>query len=430
MTLASNKEEEHLLNSGCEEKAATSDDKGPASTSSSSRFDWRSWRDKRPYLVEPPLFLFYIAYKACLPLTEQFIFSFTAAKYLPNKGDYYLTVSSRETACQANVTSRPVDWLQDAIHADSSNWLCYLNLARNIPALFTTLLICSFTDVSGRKFGLILPCLGAVMKGLVYLIVIYGKAPIIYLFIGNILEGLGGSHMTLHSSAFAYLSEVLLNDRHRSFRFTIVQAVICLATAIGNLVMGHIIRTWGYAVSFLFVTVLFLATTLHVIFLLPESKPAASQRDERDFSVSHTLRNAVTVFHVYSREDRNPTTNLKLRLLLLVFTFDSLIVLGRNDVDVLYMMGMPFCWPSVVIGYYQALRYVLQAAVGLVCFPVMQLWFSDSCLGFVGTVSGIASNALMAINLNSLLLWFGAYALHIGRTVYFISQSSINIEPI
>ena len=92
---------------------------------------------------------------------------------------------------------------------------------------------------------------------------------------------------------------------------------------------------------------------------------------------------------------------------LAVITLDSIILLGRNDVEILYMMGMPYCWSSIVIGYFQGVQHLLKAVVAILGVPVLQLFVSDACMGMLGSVSGAASNLLMAVANTSFALWFG-----------------------
>jgi len=172
-----------------------------------------------------------------------------AANYLMPDDEYSLSSEGRSTACRANITGEsPVDLIHNKIQQDSSRLLCYFNLAKNVPALISTLLVCSYTDVVGRKLGLLLPCIGGALKGIIYVVVIYCKAPVSYLYIGAVIEGLGGSHMTMASSAYAYLADILNHDQ-RSMRFAAVQAVLFLATAVGNVAIGYFI-SWGYVHSF------------------------------------------------------------------------------------------------------------------------------------------------------------------------------------
>ena len=183
------------------------------------------------------------------PLQEQFVFALVAANYLMPDDEYSISSEGRLTSCRSNITGEsPIDLIHNTIQRESSRLLCYFTLAKNVPALISTLLVCSYTDIAGRKLGLLLPCIGGALKGILYVVVIYCKAPVSYLFIGVAIEGLGGSHMTIQSSAYAYLADILDHDQ-RSLRFAAVQAVLFFATAVGNVAIGYMI-TWGYVHSF------------------------------------------------------------------------------------------------------------------------------------------------------------------------------------
>ena len=177
------------------------------------------------------------------------MFALVAANYLMPDDEYSVSSQGREYSCLSNGTGEtPNDLIHNAIQRQSSHLLCYFTIVKCVPALISTFLLCSYTDIAGRKLGLLLPCIGGAVRGILFVTVIYCKAPVAYLFIGIALEGLSGSHMSFHSSAYAYLADILDYDQ-RSLRFVGIQAVLFLATAVGNVAIGYCI-TWGYVHSF------------------------------------------------------------------------------------------------------------------------------------------------------------------------------------
>ena len=163
--------------------------------------------------------------------------------------------------------------------------------------------------------------------------------------------------MTAQSCANLYLSDILsLNQL--AFRFMLIQGLQFLATSLGNLGIGYLILYIEYSNSFWVILSLYATGFLYIIFFLPES---LSKNDRKPFDAIRIMKQSVTVLKLYVRKGRDCVyINYKLCLLLGVVLLDNFIILGRNDVDVLYMLGSPFCWSSVTIGYFQAVKYLLK----------------------------------------------------------------------
>ena len=89
------------------------------------------------------------------------------------------------TFCYYQHRYRGLEGVEERIQAESSQWLSYFNLIRNLPALFSALFITAYTDTGGRGVGLALPCLGGLLKALYVILALYLHAPVGYLMIGT-----------------------------------------------------------------------------------------------------------------------------------------------------------------------------------------------------------------------------------------------------
>ena len=292
---------------------------------------------------------------------------------------------------------------QEIIQAEAAQFLGYLNLAKTIPALFATLFICTLSDVFGRKMGLFLPSVGGLANTIVWAYVVYFEKSMNLLYIGCVIDGMLGSYITLQSATYAYLADVTSTDR-RSLRFVSAIGVVFVATGLANVAVGYTIAYLGYLNSFYLVATMFAMAGLHVLVFLPESCATLTRLR---FSVAYTCRRAVSVFGMYFRRGQPGTSATKLRFLLMVFVFESLIALGRNDVDLLYIVGTPFCWTSVMVGYFHASGFLLKAVAAFLLIPVMQLWMSNCSISFFGCALGVAGSVVMTIADTSYMLWTG-----------------------
>ena len=325
----------------------------------------------------------------------------------------------RHRSCpQVNTTETVVDPLvlqHEYIHADAAQLLSYLSFAKCLPAFFSTLFICFLTDSMGRRFGLLLPCVGGLASCLGWASVVYYNASLSYLYVANVIDGFCGSYLTLQSSTFAYFADLITTDR-RSMRYMSALALVFGATGIGNIAAGYLIATFGYLNALYVVATMFAVAGLHVVLLLPESLPD-ERLHKRPFCVKAIAKRSVSVFNIYWRSSDGESPN-KLRFLLLVFIAESLIVLGRNDVDLLYIVGVPFCWTSVMVGYFQASGFLLKALAGFMLIPVLQLWLSTTTICFIGCGFGLVSSLVMTLADTGYLLWTGRILMPLWQAYY------------
>ena len=187
-------------------------------------------------LIEPAFLVHQMTYWAFVPLNDQFIVSYVSdhvslAFADDNATSYNTTFFEASTVSQQDQAAGNASLQQDAIHEtdaipldldnqiqeEATRWVLILTLVTDILAIFSTLIICSYTDVIGRKIGIILPLLGYLGRMVVYIITMYLDLPIQYLFIGAIVDGLCGSTPTITGSSFAYLTDITTAES-RTFR--------------------------------------------------------------------------------------------------------------------------------------------------------------------------------------------------------------------
>ncbi|ELU05221.1 hypothetical protein CAPTEDRAFT_135212, partial [Capitella teleta] len=94
-------------------------------------------------------------------------------------------------------------------------------LFRCIPPIFTSILICGSTDSFGRRFGLCLPIIGGILRALCYLTVEVAGLQLEWLFLGELIDGLFGEHLTFFACSTAYISDVASKES------LVLRVIIC-----------------------------------------------------------------------------------------------------------------------------------------------------------------------------------------------------------
>ena len=124
----------------------------------------------------------YSAYYSYNPYTAPF-----AAKYTTHASDDYYNYTTIYTGDPEDYDDWKVtlEKMEGYISSKASVWVMYLSLARGIPPIVTILLILTYTDVNGRKLGLVLPTVGGMIRALTYTVVEWHQLPLSCLVIGK-----------------------------------------------------------------------------------------------------------------------------------------------------------------------------------------------------------------------------------------------------
>ena len=105
--------------------------------------------------------------------------------------------------------------INDKVQQESARWSMYLSLATIIPAIFTNLVMGSYSDVIGRKKLLVICLSGTLNKITMVMVTIKTKLDFYFFIFGNLIEGLTGACSTLLAVSFSYISD--LKSRERAY---------------------------------------------------------------------------------------------------------------------------------------------------------------------------------------------------------------------
>ena len=171
--------------------------------------------------------------------------------------------------------------------------------ASALPAVLVTLILSPLGDTRGRTLGLLLPCVGGILKSAMYLLHAYFKWSKGLLLAGHLLEGLSGWYGLLSASAFCYVADAVRRE-NRGLRFSLLYAVGLLAKSAAIPLANIIVQLLGCKISFAFTLGVFTLLFIYGIFILPESLPECLRSDDR-LSPLHLIRTLPTTCWVYSR---------------------------------------------------------------------------------------------------------------------------------
>ena len=91
------------------------------------------------------------------------------------------------------------------------------SLCNAVPSIIVCLFMGAWSDSVGRKPVLILSVLGSVLECTIILVIIYYDLPLWLLFIGGVLNGLGGYFTTVTMAVLAYIADTT-EEKERAVR--------------------------------------------------------------------------------------------------------------------------------------------------------------------------------------------------------------------
>lgn len=80
---------------------------------------------------------------------------------------------------------------------------------------------------------------------------------------------------------------------------------------------------------------------------------------------------------------------------------------ARTSVETLYELNKPFCWNSVLLGWFMGLRIISSYVIGLVLIRVLQCCVSVEFIALIGALSHMGAFILEAFAEESYELFLG-----------------------
>ena len=208
-------------------------------------------------VIEPAFVMYCLALRAGTTVNEQYI----------NK---LVNISVSEQS--GMLRDSDVEYFQAEVQSQTAEWVLYCNLARSLPAIPVAFLLCSASDVWGRRPALLAGCAGGMFRFILYITIDCLHLPLGYLILANLLEGLGGSHTMVIAMVYCVLADTF-TSAVRVRRFAVIHALLFICSAVSSIAVGYLIIGVGFRGIFCIIAGLFAAAGLYVWLLLAETSP-------------------------------------------------------------------------------------------------------------------------------------------------------------
>ncbi|CAH1778808.1 unnamed protein product [Owenia fusiformis] len=339
-------------------------------------------KKQRLIVVEPVLFCLVIGALASAPLMQQYIYAELAEEMnitLVNNND-------DNTQCKyVNETS--VEYLNEQrVQQQTSYWMIYITITYGLPAIFSTMILGSYSDKKGRKICLILPIIGETFRSLTVALVVIFHLPLPLLLVGTFVSGSTGSFLTALAGCNAYITDTT-SINGRTIRLVIMTAVLGVGQALAYIGTGYLVQISGFLYPFIGIVVILLLSLLYTVFLVPETVPKMPKE-------ANLIKDRVVKSVLIFTKDNGTNRQKVLLMLLFIFLVSSFTVVSAGEVVTLYLLNTPLCFNSTMIGVYNAVKLVLSNIIGTGLLGLLQRCVPDQWMVIVGLMSG-ALNALV-----------------------------------
>ena len=352
----------------------------------------------RTIIVEPVIFLYYMAVNSSMPQLQQYLFS----RFAQDGGLYdrnHTSNTSDTSVCYINA-SDPYFVLQQEIQATSAKWEMYFVIVTSVAAFISTILMGFLSDVIGRKYIMVLPPIGLFFRCALYMVVIQFHIDVRVLFLSAFVEGITGWFSTVNFVCFTYLADITTKES-RTLRMAGMTFFYSISDACVSILSGYWIKQSGYFYPLILPLCLCLANIIYIIIAVPETLESSSSVQVRNLNPARVYR---LIFG-----QKTSKRHIKLPALLFLALLFGLADEGHWAVETLFLLNAPLCWDSVMIGLYTTAREVIRSFSKVFSVFVLEKFMKDSYMLAVASFFYAASQVLQAFSVTTVMMFLGAY---------------------
>lgn len=284
--------------------------------------------------VEPILFVYMMCVFYSMPAEQQLVYHKVCLNHY------------NKTFCDSIDKNKGHSEEENVVQEGTAKWDMYLNLARTVPAVFSTLVFGAWSDGVGRKKVLMISMTGVAINQLSYFLnAWFLSAPIAYLLIGCFISGICGGFAAILMAIFSYIADITTLEK-RTLRILLLDATIFVASMISYPTGGLIIQRCGFVILYGIVIAFYGAVLIYILFL-KESYFPEHTNTIWEVIVSGKVTKALHFF-TQKREKYHRT---KVAILSFAFFILFFNLIGTFSVVILYVYHSPLSFTPANVGY-------------------------------------------------------------------------------
>ncbi|VDH99950.1 MFS transporter, PCFT/HCP family, solute carrier family 46 (folate transporter), member 1/3 [Mytilus galloprovincialis] len=314
------------------------------------------------------------------------------------------------TGCALN-TSTNAFKQQLRVQEIQSRWSIYCTLASNIPSIFVSINIVSYSDVYGRKIFFLPPLLGTMIKSLLCSIGIYYELTMNWFIPFFIVEGFGGLWIASLAMTLCFISDLTKGGKQRSFAIGVMETSFEVGSLLSSLLSGYLIKyTKGFLIPVLLSEIVTILGILVVLLLLPETLPLSMRRPATP--ITHNMKK-MTDFYTSQVSSMANKWLFVLAISIFILTDFSL---GSVNVSMLYELGSPFCWSNVKVGNFGTIETLVGCVACILMIKLFHHCTTDQVIALVGSITSALSLIWQGFANTSFMLYL-VPVIGLGRTL-------------
>lgn len=356
------------------------------------------------------------------------------------------TYASRPEIDCANLANVTIDGVpaENTVQRQMSTWNMALSLAYMIPGIIADLFLGAYGDRYGRKVNMLLGMIGLMLSQfpLIVLFTYPLSVPIYVLVIANAIAGFTGYISITMISAFAYLTDTVLDPEQLTIRMSIMTVIMNVSMIIGPLIAGAVATTLTSAQGILLSQFFTVASFLLCMVLTHQVPPAAMRRiiakklEKKRQESSKEAPPEVPPTAPSGSSAEAPATksflatvigllketwdtytkpregNIRLYLLVSAVAFFLYTISDGVTMTIitLFLQKEPLSWSQDMIGYYrsaQSAMLFIGTTVGILIFKKL-FHFTDTFIMLISAVSYVAQILILAFTTTTWLAYVSA----------------------
>ena len=298
----------------------------------------------RRITVEPLAFFFSASVGAVATLQPQYI-----EERLAQDRNYTLVKDNGANGtCTSMNNSDPDYVIQQEIAADMATWSMVISALTYLPVVFLAPFYGVLSDRLGRRTTLYIPVVAHTVFCILLLLIVYLRLPLAVLVFANFIDGLGGYAFYLSSGCYAYISDIS-TEKSRLVRLAVLQTAEFIGVALVQVPVGYIIQGYGFVSTVWLVVALQMAAILYLIIPRILLETVDTNRNTKHIGAVELIHDLRNLFAVNTQSRR-----YRLVIIFTIYFFTDIIQLSTSATTLygIYGLGPPFCWSSVIVGYF------------------------------------------------------------------------------
>lgn len=351
--------------------------------------------------VEPIAFVAAFSLSLLDQISKEYVFK----KLKPKQGETVLNgtnLTTQPNTCNAsNATSNLYFLGENVLKSEAGKWMIYLKLAAMVPSILTSLILCMWSDETGRKIALLIATCGGLIQVSLHLLVINLDLSIPVLLSGNIVYGITGYMTIIIAICMAYIADIT-SKQDRTVQIMILSTLIGFAKGLAEFISYYWEPRYGLIPPLWLVFGLNIINIVYIFFFLSETIIRGYR------SIPLGKLHIFNICRLCSNDICRSTWCQLVTMYIVSYFITAIVQLGCRETMLTYAINWPVCFGEEYIHYFSA-AVTCTFVTSLVAVKLFQFvpWFLNHWIIEIGLLSAVGGFVLMAFAKTTIIMFMG-----------------------